>query len=350
MWLNLAVEETVPILAIPSGSVITGTTVLSGTGAPGGSVRVLVDGKEATRAEVDASGVWTMTVPSLPAGDHQVQVETLDDAGEVIAKSAPVAVTAVSVGKPTPMPTKPPVATPTVTPTETATRVLASTLPGGAAAVPTSILPGGAVAAEETVPILAIPSGGVITGATVLSGTGAPGGSVRVLVDGKEATRAEVDVSGVWTMTVPSLPAGDHQVQVEALDDAGEVIAKSAPVAVTVMAVGKPTPMPTKPPAATPTVTPTETATRVPASALPGGAAAVPTSILPGGAVAVPATSVAAGMQGTEMTPAAEPPSYLPTTGRTVDGDAGVVGLPVIILILSAVAAMLTRRKKMERG
>ena len=69
-----------PRLALPSGGVLADTRVMSGTGEPGSTVRILVDGQETVTATVDASGVWTMTVPALPAGDHQVQVETLDAA------------------------------------------------------------------------------------------------------------------------------------------------------------------------------------------------------------------------------------------------------------------------------
>ena len=73
-----------PTLDTPAlgSSLEAGTTSFSGTGTPGSTVRILVDGVEVGTTEVDANGSWSFDL-DLEAGSREITFEALDDDGEV---------------------------------------------------------------------------------------------------------------------------------------------------------------------------------------------------------------------------------------------------------------------------
>lgn len=75
-----------------------------------------------------------------------------------------------------------------------------------------------------------------------IGGTTEAGATVRVYVDGILVGTATADGSGAWThLITPALPAGAHQIQVSAVDGAGNASALSPATTVTVAATaGKP--------------------------------------------------------------------------------------------------------------
>ncbi|MCF8467973.1 MAG: LysM peptidoglycan-binding domain-containing protein [Sneathiella sp.] len=64
-----------------------GTLELSGRGQPGKSVQIYVDNQPVGAAVIDSDGNW-MVVPdhSIPAGNHKLRIDQLDEAGKVISR------------------------------------------------------------------------------------------------------------------------------------------------------------------------------------------------------------------------------------------------------------------------
>ncbi len=61
---------------------------ISGRGAPAGSViRAYLDGAEAGLAAPGPDGAWSITLPQVAAGVHQLRVDALDAAGKVLARA-----------------------------------------------------------------------------------------------------------------------------------------------------------------------------------------------------------------------------------------------------------------------
>lgn len=199
-----------PTLTAPQAraEVADGRLTLSGTGSPGSTVRILIDGQPAGEVTVGADGRWTFAVDLAP-GDHDIDLEALDEAGQVAASGQPVSVQVPE-----------PIAAPAL-----------DTLPAGLAA-----------------------------GAITISGTGTPGSTIRVLVDGQPAGEAVVGPDGRWTLEV-DLASGQHTLTAEALDGAGQAVVSSEPVTVDV---------PPATAAAAPTLDPIDGSPRVGPVALSG--------------------------------------------------------------------------------
>jgi len=70
-----------------------GVSTWSGQGAPGTQVEVSVDGQLAGMALVDESGNWSLSF-DLPAGEHVVQLNSLDAAGGLLYANGPIPVSA----------------------------------------------------------------------------------------------------------------------------------------------------------------------------------------------------------------------------------------------------------------
>ncbi|NQZ30142.1 MAG: hypothetical protein HRU06_02660, partial [Oceanospirillaceae bacterium] len=67
---------------------------VSGTGEPGSTVNVYVDGRpEPIVATVDPDGTWSITLPEQTEGTHSIVVEPVDEAGNVGDKTGPVSFT-----------------------------------------------------------------------------------------------------------------------------------------------------------------------------------------------------------------------------------------------------------------
>jgi hypothetical protein len=178
----------VPSLVVPGGSLAAGPVTLSGRGEPGSTVEVLVDGQPVGTATVGADGSWTLETV-LAEGERQISVRSAD---APTSASEPVAVTI------------------------------------GAAA--------GAEAPALPLALDPLPAG-LAAGPVTLSGSGEPGSTVEVLVDGQPVGTATVGADGSWTLETV-LAEGERQISLRtagASEAAGEpvsvVIGGAAPVA-----------------------------------------------------------------------------------------------------------------------
>lgn len=187
---------TAPTLTSPkTGDIVaSGDLTLSGAGAPGSKVQIVVDGEVVGPTDVEADGTWLFPV-TLEAGEHVLTVQALEADGNVTAESEAVTVTAEA---------------PTVKPTLTSPK----------------------------------PGDQLNSGDVTLSGTGAPGSKVQIVVDGEVVGTAEVGADGSWAFPVGLAP-GDHQITIQGLDSSGNVISESDTVSLSVAA---PTPTPTPKP------------------------------------------------------------------------------------------------------
>ena len=87
-----ASEVVPPSLDLPEGGVglAAGTLALSGSGEPGTEIQVLVNEQVVDAADVGSSGRWSLEITVVEAGDHRLQVQTMDAAGNVLSESEPV--------------------------------------------------------------------------------------------------------------------------------------------------------------------------------------------------------------------------------------------------------------------
>ncbi len=298
-----------PAIAVPSGVLTPEGLTLSGVAGPGAQVQVLANGQSLGLASAGVDGLWSLTT-TLPAGQHTLVAQTLDNVGTVVAESAPLIIT---VGEAAAQPgiTFQPLAD-------------AWSLAGVAAPnTPVTVLVGGAVLAETTADdtgawAMTVPAAGLsgelavqstdATGAAVTTplaigarppgitapgqiatapdgsgllvlppgvviwtGQGAPGTQVEAVVDGQSVGVAAVDDSGNWSLPI-ELAAGPHTIQINSLDAAGVLLAAGQSLAVAdettfVEGAGTPIAAATPLPAATPAAE-TTPATEPPADAL----------------------------------------------------------------------------------
>ena len=160
---------------------------LTGTAAPGATVKVYEGDKLLGETTAGSDGSWTMTVPGLPAGTHELVARSYDAAGKELA-AQPFSVTVPAAG--------------------------AAATPGPAAGV----------TPEAGQPF-------------ELTGTAAPGATVKVYEGDKLLGETTAGSDGTWTMTVPGLPAGTHDLVARSYDAAGKELA-AQPFSVTVPAAG----------------------------------------------------------------------------------------------------------------
>jgi hypothetical protein len=166
---TLAVDTSTSVAITSPGATADPTPTISGTGEPGALVEVTVDGQTLT-ATADASGVWSVPVPvALADGTYPVSVTATDAAGNTASATQGLHVDSSIASAITS-----PDATGDSTPT--------------------------------------------------ISGTGEPGATVVVAVDGQTLT-ATVDASGVWSVDVPvALADGTYPVSVTATDTSGNTV------------------------------------------------------------------------------------------------------------------------------
>ncbi|MFV0525773.1 MAG: Ig-like domain-containing protein, partial [Acidimicrobiales bacterium] len=203
----------------PVGVTTDTTPTFSGTGEPGATVTVTVDGSVACTALVDGGGAWTCdATTALTDGVHSVGASQVDAAGHP-------------------------------SPTINASLTVDSTAP--------------------TAPTVSSPSEGAILATTTptVSGTAEPGSTVTVTDGSSTLCTATVDVNGNWSCITSALPEGSTTLSVTATDAAGNV---SSP---TTRSVTVDTTAPTAPTVTSPgdgatvgTTTPTVTGTAEPGS------------------------------------------------------------------------------------
>ena len=175
---TFTVDTTVgaPVVTAPTdgGTVNTPTPVISGTGEPGAVVTVTIAGLPPLTATVGPGGTWTVTAPPLGDGTFTVTATQTDPQGNVSTPSAPVTFTVDTT-----------------------------------AAAPVIVAPAEGSTTTDTTP--------------AISGTGEPGATVAVTVDGSFRGSAVVGTDGRWTFTSPTLVDGPHTVSVTQTDVAGNV-------------------------------------------------------------------------------------------------------------------------------
>jgi predicted nucleic acid-binding Zn-ribbon protein len=166
-----------PTLSLPGGGVglETGPLTLTGTGEPGTEVQVLVDGQPVDVAEVGSDGSWSLEINLTEPGEYELNVQTLDASGSVVAEGEPAS---VSLAAPAPI--------------------------TAAAIAPEIIFP-----ADEA---------DIIVGELTLIGPGEPDTGVEVLDNSVVISTTEVGAEGEWTFTFD--PAeGEHQFAVRPVGD-----------------------------------------------------------------------------------------------------------------------------------
>jgi uncharacterized surface protein with fasciclin (FAS1) repeats len=175
----------------PGAEMEAGTVLFSGSGAPASTIRIMVDGTEVGQTKVDGEGNW-LWEGELEAGEPIIEIQTLDQDGNVIATTEPVAITVV--------------------------------------------------AAAETfaTPELILSEMNLYAGSVVLTGSGEPGQSVAVTVDGEEIAAVEVADDGSWSVPLDLEPGG-AVASLQTLDQNGDVINEAGPFEISVQEAISPT-------------------------------------------------------------------------------------------------------------
>ncbi|MGU9933606.1 BapA/Bap/LapF family large adhesin [Enterobacter asburiae] len=178
----------------PNGGYITDTTpTVGGTGVNGETVIVYNNGVEVGRVVV-ANGEWNLTLPTQTDGPLNITVAGVDAAGNLSAPSSVFTVTLDTVAPEIPVIS-------TVADSQLSNNVLYTK-----------------------------------DGTPTLTGTGEPGTTVIVSVDGTPSTvLVTVQPGGTWSWTADTtLPDGPHTFTVSSSDPAGNSSGDSAPLSVTV--------------------------------------------------------------------------------------------------------------------
>ena len=166
-----------PVITSPTDGSLTSdpTPPVRGTGEPGATVTVFVDGTSVGETLVDPDGVWELT-PTTPLtdGDHVITATQTDPAGTTSPASDPVGITVDTTAPEAP--------------------VVISPADGGTTTDPTP----------------------------EVTGTGDPECDVTVTVDGTAVGAVVVDADGTWSVPVGTpLGVGDHVVRATQTDPAG---------------------------------------------------------------------------------------------------------------------------------
>lgn len=179
-----AEDETMPEIDAPEldSPVLTagleaGSVTLNGSGTPGSTVRVIVDGAEVGTADVGADGRWAFDL-DLAEGSRTLALEALAADGSV----------ATSVD-----------------------------FPAFDVVAPAVML---------DIPTLNLPEENLFAGAIGLNGTGTPGSEVGLVIDDELVGTATVGDDGTWSFTT-ELAAGNHGIHVQAIDADGNVAGES---------------------------------------------------------------------------------------------------------------------------
>lgn len=240
------------------------TPTVTGTGEPGATVTVEVDGEEVGEVIVSGDGTWELPLTEpLNEGEHTITATQTDEAGNTSAadevtvtvdtQAAPPVITNPKDGSATndATPTITGRAEPgasveisvdgevvgTVTAGEDGNFELPLTEPLSdgdhvVSAVQTDEAgnvsePGEAEFAVDTrapaAPVITSPEDGATTDdpTPVIEGTGEPGTTIVVVVDGEPVGTVVVDKDGNFSFPLPALDDGEHTIEVIAVDEAG---------------------------------------------------------------------------------------------------------------------------------
>lgn len=254
---------------------------LIGLSQPGTPVTIFADGQPIAEVEPDADGVWSLPVAFLATGEIALTASTTLRGGETIETADPLVISV----QPQPGGALPTLTLPDgglTSPIDTLTGIA---IPGSTVEIQINGEPIGIVTAGEdgrwsfdadnlptdpyeitllaptfglvTPPIvitagLALPSidpptGPVSAGPLTLTGSGQPGATLQLVVDGVVVGTTVVDAAGRWSLET-TLTAGERTLAMQQLDPAGSAYLQGPPLNLTV-----------NPPDITPTILPTET-------------------------------------------------------------------------------------------
>jgi uncharacterized repeat protein (TIGR01451 family) len=154
---------------------------ITGTTEPGGTVVITIDDMEVATVVADGAGIWTYT-PAAPLtpGMHTVVVTTRDNAG-----NASMATTTFTVP------------------------------------------------ARPVLVVITPQPGDDVNNPPTVTGTGAPGSTIIILVDGEEVGRGVVGPDGAWTVT-PTVPLPDGEQTITIISQGEDGIVEEVEVVVTV--------------------------------------------------------------------------------------------------------------------
>ncbi len=262
----------------PGSELATGPVTFSGMGAPGSMVAVLADGQELGRAEVDENGTWQLET-ELSDGDAQIELQTLDNDGNVAASSAPFPVTVSESGAAPealavdPLPQDLKAGTVTMAGSgepgyqasvevngvqagvanidESGAWSVTVDLAEGSADITVKMLaPDGATVANisagqydlepATPTTVNLPEDDQRAGTVTLDGTGEPGTNLRLLANGADIGTAVVGEDGTWNLEAV-LPADDYEIDIAILDAVGNVLETIPAISLPVLALEAPT-------------------------------------------------------------------------------------------------------------
>ncbi len=365
-----------PTLTGPANASLTtdATPTITGTGEPGASVQLTVDGQPFGTTTVAADGSWSFTsTTALSLGAHAVSAISTDAAGNVSLPSNTNTFTIITATAATPVLSSPadnasisnarPTFTGTAFPGDSVT-VLVDGAPvcvatadtsGAWSCTPTSALTDGPHAAiaqtsggtsnttsfhVDTVapasPVVSRPVDASSTSNTQpeISGTAEPLSTVAVFIDGLQAGTATVDVDGRWSFT-PSAPLtlSMHVVTATSADRAGNVSAPSAASRFTITAPSS-TPSVLTPAAgsstndSTPLISGTGTPGATIEALVDGVVVCTATATASGAWSCVPATALT---EGTHVVTAREQGSTTSATPVSFIVDTIAPGSPVIV-------------------
>jgi hypothetical protein len=259
---------------------------VTGTAPAGSTVRVYNGNTELGSVTADAEGKWRMPLPPLAVGSYVLTARAEQNGAEWASQSTTVEVIA-----------------PTAVPAEV---------------VPTAVALGRALPASA--PVILSPAGGTILAegaGSEVNGSGNSGNKIVVYADDKAVGETVVGPNGRWSVPLPPLAVGAHQVAAKAIGGDGIEVA-SAVVNVIVQAA---------PPTASATAT--AIATAVPAAATATEAPVQPTAAATAAAVATATREVAVA--------AAEPPAIL--SPLNAGGTLPVSGTQATVVITGVAAS-----------
>jgi len=181
----------------------TGEIVVAGRAKPGATVRLLNKGVVIAQVTADANGQFAFVPPALPVGDHLLSLEIGGVAASPVSQTVAVSVPANRAGD----------------------VVVALTEPGA----PTRIL------SEQRAPASAAPASVTLNIRTVevdnaggfyATGTGVPGSTIRLSLNGAPVTIVTANAEGRWSLKVErGMAPGAYSVRADQLDTAGRILA-----------------------------------------------------------------------------------------------------------------------------
>ncbi|MCB0177912.1 MAG: hypothetical protein KDI62_06770 [Anaerolineae bacterium] len=216
-------EMTLPTFELPKGDLNAGELALTGTGTPGSEVEIMADGESLGTATVGADGTWRFTNPFDKLGPVEIVINALNNQGRIITSTNASLYTIPAPVEATTEPTAEVTAEATTEPTDEAMAEAATESTTETTAEPE---------VEITAPTVTSPQAGtdLTPGRLSLQGTGTSGSQIEILVDGESVGTATVRSTGRWTFATTIDEPGDYELVINGLDEAGEVVASSTPL------------------------------------------------------------------------------------------------------------------------